>query len=295
MWLLYALLSVLAWSVAIVLDSIIVKNYEKNPFVLMWTQSCISVVCLLILSFFVPFQTTWLPWLVLTAIVAYAGDIVLFYTMDRVEASVLNLAWAFYAIALSIIGFLVFHEHWSVTQTIGSVCILSATFLFAYWHHHIRWSSLCLLFVIGMLYAPANVVQKASIASGELVYTIIFWQLLAREGVSFTFPWTIPSFRKGIKNFFAHVSCIHYWILAAVVIVSYFAGIYFLAEAYRDGPISLISITANVQPFTVLAMAWVAWRFFPRFASNEYFDNRSVLLKVITFIAVFAGLGLLAI
>ena len=53
MWFLFALLAVLCWSVPIVLDSVLVKNFTRHPFVLMWTQSCISLVVLSVAVFFV--------------------------------------------------------------------------------------------------------------------------------------------------------------------------------------------------------------------------------------------------
>src|SRR3989344_3578282 len=107
MWFLFALLAVLCWSVPIVLDSVLVKNFTRHPFVLMWTQSCISLVVLSVAVFFVPLQSSWIPWIVAGSVTAYVGDLVLFLALDRIEASVVNIAWAFLAVFLSIIGFVV--------------------------------------------------------------------------------------------------------------------------------------------------------------------------------------------
>ena len=295
MWLSFSIGSVIAWSIPIVLDSVLVKNFENDPFILMWTQSCISMVILIIASFFVPFKSAWIPWLVLTSIIAYVGDIVLFHALDRVEASVINIAWAFMAIVLSIVGFYFFGESWSISQTIGVVCILCGVCFLSYWHHHIGWTAIGLIVAIGLLYAPSNAMQKAALFHGEILYTTIFWQLASRECLSFLFPWCLPSFRRKIGPFLFKVSSLHYWGLSFMVIVTYFSGMYLLAEAYKVGPISLVAVVGNIQTFTVLFFAWIIWKLFPRFASKEFFDGQTVLVKLSTFLIVFTGLGLLAI
>ena len=277
MWLVFAVGSVIAWSFALVMDSILVKNYEKDPFVLMWVQSCVSIVFLSIAAFFVPFETAWLPWLILTSLIAYCGDIILFAAMDRMDASVINITWAFLAIFLSAVGFIFF----------GEVGFLS------YWHHHVTYFALFLLVAIAALFTPSNAVVKAALDSGEVLITVVFWQLCAREVFSFVFPWTMPSFRRRIKALPAKVDALFYWI-AFLVIVAYFLGMYLMAEAFKSGSISLVSVVGNIQPFVVLFMAWCVWKLFPRYAAKELLDGQSVFVKLTCFSIVFSGLALLA-
>ncbi len=78
MWFLYTTAGVFFWSIAIVLDSILVHNYSENPFVLMWTQSCVSMLLLPVMFFVIPFQTSYALIIGIAAVIAYAGDIVLF-------------------------------------------------------------------------------------------------------------------------------------------------------------------------------------------------------------------------
>ena len=294
MWFSFAIGSVVAWSIPLVLDSIIVKHYEKNPFVLMWVQSCFSMTFLSIAAFFVPLESVWVPWLILTSLVAYCGDVILFTAMDRMDISVLNIAWAFMAIFLSVVGFLFFGESWTIAQTVAVVCILGGVSFLSYWHHHVNTSAVVMLIALAALYAPSNAVQKAALFSGELIYTTVFWQLLARETCAFVFPWTMPSFRTKVKAVAARVDALFYF-LAFWVIITYFLGMYLLAEAYRFGPISLVSVVGNIQPFVVLFFAWLAWKLFPRYCPKELLDGQSVVVKLLCFTVVFIGLNLLAI
>jgi drug/metabolite transporter (DMT)-like permease len=206
-----------------------------------------------------------------------------------------NIAWAFLAIVLSIIGFYFFGESWSVSQMIGVVCILGGVCFLSYYHHHIGWASIGLLVGLGLLYAPSNAVQKAALFHGEVLYTTVFWQLASRECFSFLFPWCLPNFRRKIGPFLFRISSFRFWAISFIVIITYFLGMYLLAEAYKAGPISLVSVVGNIQPFTVLLFAWVLWKLFPKFASKEFFDSQAVAVKLLTFLIVFAGLGLLVI
>ncbi len=293
MWFVFALLAVVFWSIPVVLDSVLVRNFVKNPFVLMWSQSCVSLVLLSAAIFFVPLQSAWLPWIVAGSILAYAGDLVFFIALDRVDASVINIAWAFLAIFLSGIGFFLFGETWSHLQTFGVVLVLSGVVFLSLRHHQIGVSAVLFLVAIAALYTPTNAIQKAALDVGELTMTVVFWQLFARELLSFVFAWCIPSFRRDITVLASSVNLLHYVVFSAVAVTGFFLGMFFVAEAYRTGPLSLVSVIANVQPFTVLFLSWMLWRFFPRYVSKELLDSRSVLLKLGSFATVFVGLVLL--
>ena len=226
---------------------------------------------------------------------AYVGDLVLFLALDRIEASVINIAWAFLAVFLSIIGFLVFRESWSMTQLLGAVFILAGVVFLSCTHRHVTLSAIGFLVLLGALYTPTNAIQKAALSAGEFTYTLVFWQLLSREVLSFLFPWCLPSFRQGLRSLVSDVDLVHFGVISFLVICGFFSGMYFVAEAYRTGPLSLVSVVSNIQPFTVLFLSWILWLLVPRYSSRELLDGRSVFLKLGSFALVFVGLSLLAI
>lgn len=98
MWLFFAFLSTLMWALVNVLDSLIVRNYEKNPFVLMWCQSFFSIIFLAIFPLFVPVQfSSWTLSLLLFGAYAYEiGAISLVSIVANVQPfMVIGLAWFF--------------------------------------------------------------------------------------------------------------------------------------------------------------------------------------------------------
>lgn len=293
MWLLYALLMVGGWSLSVVFDSALVRHYEKNPFLLMWVQSCFSLLLLSVALFVVSLESSWIPLLLAGGLIAYCGDLVFFVAVDRMDASVFNIAWAFLAVILSAVGFAVFGESWSLLQTLGVVCILSGVVVLSYWHCHITLSALGLLVVLAVLYAPANVVMKAAADEGEGIITVLFWLLLARELSAFTFPWCLPSFRKRIAQVRRTTDGMFVG-MSGFVILAFFSGEYFAVKAYSVGSISLVSVVGNIQPFAVLFLAALLWRFVPQFASRELLDAQSVQVKLVSFCIVFVGMAILA-
>ena len=294
MWLLYALLMVLGWSLAIVFDSLLVRHYEKNPFILMWTQSCFSMLFLVYLSPLVVLEPAWMPLLAVGAVIAYFGDLVFFLAIDRMDASVFNIAWAILAVLLGIAGFFLFGESWTLTQALAALCILAGIIILSYWHRHITPAAFGLLVLLAFLYAPGNVVQKMALNGGVPLLTMMFWFLLFRECTSFTFHWCMPRFRRLMAHFIVKVDFTFVWITGFVV-ATYFLGVFFAAHAFAAGPISLIAVVGNVQPFLVLFLAWVLFRIAPLYASRELLDWQSVRVKLVSFCVVFVGMMLLAV
>lgn len=260
----------------------------------MWTQSCFSLLFLSIALPFVSLESSWIPLLIIGGLIAYCGDLVFFVAVDKMDASVFNIAWAFIAIILSIAGFVLFGESWTPLQTLGVVCVLLGVVMLSYWHHHITPASLGLLLALAILYSPINVVMKAATDDGEKILTVLFWVLIARELCAFTFPWCLPHFRKRIAESREVIDGMFVFI-SGFIVAAYFSGEFFAVKAYSVGSISLTSVVGNTQPFVVLFLAWILWRFVPRYASRELLDKQSVKIKLVSFCVVFVGMVLLAV
>jgi len=245
MWLPMILVSAFCWSWVNVLDSAIVRQHEKHPLVLLWFQSLFTVPTLFILLFFVDVHTTWWPLLVLGGLVTYLGDIFFFLILDRVDASISNAAWSILAIFLSIIGFIFFHESWSLQQFLGAVLILGAVFFLTFWHSHIlSFKTLLLLIAFSLFYLPTHVLRKAALLDSQQIGAVFFWLLIGRELLSFAGALIVPSLRKRTFQLFRRAPP-HFFIGSGLVIVAFFFGEYFGTLAYNYGPVSLVSIVAN--------------------------------------------------
>ena len=293
MWILLTLTAVLAWSIVNIFDSQLVAHFEKNIFVVSWTQSAFSVPTLIVLSFFISLRTPWALPLFAVGVVAYGADLLFWRLLKIADVSASNFVWAFLAIIMSIIGFTFFHEVWTLPQALGALCILSGVSLFSLWQRA-SLSGTALLLVIGfaVILTPFYVVQKWALTAGQPATATFFWPILGRETAAIFLSPMIPSIRRKIFERLP-LQPLAYFLLNWASIVLFLFGVYCSTRAYQIGSISLVSVLINIQPFVVIALAWVAMQIAPAFAPREILTARSVQAKIVSFLLVFAGLALL--
>ena len=153
--------------------------------------------------------------------------------------------------------------------------------------------SLFLLPLLASCYVPFYFFQDLALLHGEDLVSIVYWLLLARELSSFTIGLLVPSLRKKILASKARTR-LSFHVINGVVIALFFLATVLSALSFKLGPLSLVAVIGNVQPFFVLFFAWATWRLFPRFGAKEVLTMQSVSVKVISFFLVFSGLALIA-
>jgi len=294
MWLLYTLLSTSMWALVNVLDSLIVRNYEKNPFVLMWCQSLFSIVFLALLPLFMRVESSsWILSLMFFGATGFVGDLWFFRVLRHIDVSVSNVAWAILSIFLSIAGFLLFQESWTTSQSVGSVLVIGGVFFLSFFQHSSNVKrTLGFLVSLALLYLPYYIMKKIAIDADLGVVHVFYWMLLGRELCAFNVPWFFPSIRRA--GFSILRSGWSFSMFNGAVILCFLLAELFGAYAYEIGTISLVSIVANIQPFIVIALAWLFIRLLPARAPRELLIMQSVQVKLISFSVVFGGLALLA-
>ncbi len=294
MWLSLQLFAALCWALVAVFDSILVKHYEKRPYVLMWFQSCFSVPVLLAVLLFSGHSTPWMIPLVIAGMIAFLGDITFFAVLDRVDASVVQIAWAMFAVFLSAISIAFFGETWSSVQIVGVILLLSGIlFLSLHGKGLIGKGGFLLLFLLAILYVPFYAVQKAAMRDGTTVLLAFVVPLLSREILCFAVPLLVPHWRGAVTSVVRRVRWPFLMICGSVVTL-FFTATYLNTWVYNIGPLSIGSVVSNVQPFFVLFAAWMLWKIAPSFAPRELFTRQAVSVKIISFLIVFSGLALLA-
>ncbi len=293
MWFFFVLLSVSGWAVLNVLDSVLVHGYEKKPMALMWSQSLISLPLLLLVPLFFDVGSSWIPVLLAFGMLGYGADLWFFRSLESVDVSVINIAWATLSIFLSFVGFYFFDESWSFLQTAGALLVIGGVAFFSVYHQHIRFShTFGLLGILACAYLPYYVVKKVALDAGESALPVFFWMLLGRESLSFGLPWFFPDARRrAVAAMRGHRS---FTLINIVVIAAFFLAELAGTWAYATGPLSLVVIVNNVQPFLVMGLAWFCVRIAPSRAPKELLTRQSVRIKTVSFLIVFAGLALLA-
>ncbi len=293
MWFPLTLLSAFLWAVINVVNSTLVAKFHKSPSFLLWVQTCFSMVFLMLIALNYSVSTDWMPLLVAAAFFAYLGDLLFLWILDRLDISVVNAAWAMNSMFLSVIGFTFFSETWTTMQFFGALLVCSGVLFVSFFHTHVSLKrTLLMLLALGLCYLPVAVVRKAAMLSGETILPVIFWLILGRDLVGFVVPFMLPRQRR---NVFDHLpQCTSSFVLlSGLVVACFYATELVLTFSYRLGPVSLISIVGNIQPFFVLLLAAATAQFFPAYAPKELWSIQSTSIKILSFSVVFIGLALL--
>ena len=293
MWLLFILLSTFAWALVNVFNSVLVHNHTKSPVIITWIQSCFTVPLFLLISWRLDITSSWIPTLIFFGVTAYAADLWFFHVLHHVDVSIMNAAWSILSLLLSIAGFLFFNESWSIYQSIGSILIISGVLLLSLYHQHVNIKkTLWLLVALALLYLPYYIAKNAAISAGESASAVFFWMLIGREILSISVPLASRS------TFHSAMVIIRsgwpFSIVCFSTVILYFLAEYLGALAYVSGPLSLVSVVSNIQPFIVMGAAWVYIFFWPAKGPKELITRQSISIKLISFCIFFIGLALIS-
>ncbi|HLD71305.1 MAG TPA: EamA family transporter [Candidatus Peribacteraceae bacterium] len=294
MWIFLQVLSVAFWAIINVLDSLLVKHYEKHPVVLLWHQSAFSILVLIAGWIFLEIEIQWMWFFLAAGFLGYIGDLVFFRALDRIDVSITNIAWALLSVFLAITGILFLQETWSVWESFGSFMVFCGILFLSLWQRNIgNVRSLFLLPLLASLYVPFYFLQDLALSHGHDLLSIVFWLLVGREMSSFLIGLLVPQLRRKIFQSKARVR-LSFHVINAGVIALFFLTTVLTALSFKLGPLSLVGVIGNVQPFFVLFFAWLTFTLFPRFAAREVLTLQSISVKVISFFLVFSGLALIA-
>jgi drug/metabolite transporter (DMT)-like permease len=295
MWFLYALLAAAFLAADNVTESIIVRHYEKNPLIITFCYGIVGIMFFLFVPKFVDVQTPWMWYLLLFGMTAYLGDLFFTYVVDRLDISVVNAAWPILAIILSGIGIIFFGEVWNIPQSIGAVLTVGAVFFLSFWHIHISlMRTVLLLLILGALFVPQAVSIDSALLRGEEIFPVYYWSFVGSLSLNVLTPWLFASSRKKLLKETRRV-LLAVFPRCAIVALLFMAGMFFICLAYAHGPLSLVAIISNTQPFFVIFYAWMLSSLFPLHAPRELLTAQSVQVKLVSFAIVFVGLGLLAV
>lgn len=259
----------------------------------MWSQALVSIPFLLVLAFVQPLENTWIPILLFSGILGYVGDLWFFHVLEHVDVSVSNIAWFIVSLLLAFSGLLFFGESWGFSQFIGALLVIVGALTLSFYHQKINLRhTLKLILILALLYFPYYLLKKIAIEHDQTPFSVFFWMIAGREMIAFSVPWFFPEVRKAA--FLTMADSRHFMWMNAAVISAFFFAEYTGALAYASGPLSLVTIAGNVQPFFVLGLAGLVLRFAPSKAAKELFTRQSIQLKLSCFILVFLGLALLA-
>lgn len=292
MWLPFTLLSASLWATMNVLDSVVIHRYERNPVVVMWHISLWRIACLACAPFLVEIETEYAFVLVIAGLMIYAAAYLYMWILRHLDTSVTQTGWTVESIILSVSGFLFLGESWNMSETLGTILILSAVFLISYWHKHVSWKkTVSILILLGITGAPSELIFKLVMDSGTSLVSALFWYILGYTVISFVFPLLQKRNRITLTKAFSHTYGFHVYMFLMTLIL--FGGFAALGMAYRLGPLSLVAIVGNLQIFLVMLFAYLLNVLPTTHVPKELLTKQSVSIKLLSFTIAFVGLSLM--
>ena len=293
MWLLFTVLSAGIWAIGNIFDSIIVHHYEPRALVQTFYRGLLRLPILVLMPFVISIETEWMWLLLASGLFYYLLILSYLYALKHIDASITQSSWALQAILLSIVGFLWFNETWSLMQTVGASLVLLSVFLLCYWHKHISTlRTVWLLLLPGFVGIPGEVILKTAADAHVSPWVSAYWSFLSVAVLAVVTPCLIPSMRKNVVHSPAARQP-SFYAATFLVVLTGFMGFVAIIHAYSTGPLSLISIAGNVQPFLVILFAWLLLQTKTARVPKELLTKQSVQLKLACFSFVFVGLALL--
>jgi drug/metabolite transporter (DMT)-like permease len=233
--------------------------------------------------------------LFLVGVFSYGSVLAYYYALDRIDVSVVNAAWSLQSVYVAVLAFLILGEQWTELQAGGVGLILLGVFALFFWHKHVSiLHTFLLLSLVAIPYIPSFFVQKAAMSTGATLASTIFFSRIGRDAFAVLLPFAHPRLRRSLAPLFARASASFLLLNASSAVLSLIA-IAFSVTAFTAGPLSLVSIIGNAQPFFTILIASLLLAFSPTYAPRELLTAQSVSVKLTSFGIVFLGLALLAV
>jgi len=218
MWFPLTILSAFAWGSINVANSTLVAKFQKSPSLLLWSQTFVSMLFLGVIAFFYDIRTPWAYAIFPMASLAYFGDLLFFWILDKLDVSVVNAAWAILAVYMSIVGFVFFGETWTLQQLAGAALVLVGVFTLSFFSRQISFTrTILLLSLLALTYVPAYGMRKAALDAGVPVVPVLFWTLLGRDFIAFVAPFLIPSQRRNLLKTLPTCGPMFFFLTGAVI------------------------------------------------------------------------------
>lgn len=294
MWFFLTILSAFLWAMINVVNSGIIRKYSKEPSVVLWVQVCFSMIFLVGIWILFRPEPRMLWLLVPVGMMTYFADLFFFWVCSRMDVSLTNAAWCMQSVVLGIIGITVFGERWTIVAYLGAILVLAAVLLLSLRvRTHAGGTIVTYLIPLALLYVPYAFARKAALETGVPLLSTFFWMILSRDGLAFIFPWLVPSERRKLASALPTFP-LAFFVTSPLPVTLFFAVEYVSLLALRTGSLSVFSIVSNIQPFFVLALAWLLHRIDHHLAPHEIVTPASLRIKALSFFIAFLGLALLA-
>ncbi len=295
-WIFFALGARFLWSWTNIGDRFLLTKKIKNPLVYL-------VVGFLVDIFIIPlwlfFGLQWYGWnnlflIIFQAILFFSGTFLYILSIQREEASRVNLLWNIMPLHGLWLSWLILGEKLSNNQLLALLILLIASILaglHAVGKEKFKFSvSFWLMLASTFLYVSADVITRYltqnNISALHLAgYQLFILPILA--GLFFFFK----NFRQ---QFYLEKNNYTWKILLILVVMALFSrvGVLFNMKALSYGHIALVNVLEGAQAIMVFLIALLFTYFAPKIIKEEI-DRKNLILKLVALVLMVVGIAVL--
>ena len=295
-WFFIALLAPALWSASNHCDKYLISRYFNG----VGTGALVlfsSLVGLLVLPVILLFQPTVIEVsfsnalaMIVSGIIAIIGIVLYLYAMKKDEASIVTPLFQTIPVFAFILGYFVLGETLTVTQMVGSLCIimggvalsldLSAATV------RLKTSVLFLMLGASLLLATSGLVFKV-VAVDTNFWTSTFWGYIGDVSIGIFFLACVPIYRREFFYVLRHHTHRFIGLNICNELITIVAGLC-MRFASLLAPLALVWTINGFQPFFVFLYGVILTKFFPRI-SVENINRKYVIQKIIAIVVLFIG------
>ncbi len=297
-WLILSILAALIWAIVNILDKLLMTQHLKSHWTRMTIDSVVGLTTCLPLVTFVEFQKLWVIGVAMLEGVLIWGFNYCYYRAIAISDVAATAAYLQIVPVLSSIwGLLIFKEFFSISVYIGILLVLIGISLVSF--HKEKNSlvfdfSVFLSFILpgAFLLSWKYVIQKNLLVTAS-VWDVFFWARIGCFLMSIFMITTSSSIAKDLQK---SVASIPNKALLGVGLIEWlnFSGIIALIYAYSDGPITLVTTVAAIQPLFVFVIVIVFGVQGTNFLSHEsQQSSKFLLIRIAGILAQISGIFLI--
>jgi drug/metabolite transporter (DMT)-like permease len=285
-WIAFTLLAVFLWSVNSILAKYVLKNYIKQPMMMLSLFPFFNLFFAFLVWVFQPVVIPSTEILFLSLFSGFLYFLAMFFFMKSLsveEVSRVRALFSSHSILVLLLSSFFISEIFTPEKYLGIFLIVfGSIFISIKKGTKIELSKALGFMLLAIIFEAFHLVSQKVVLNNLNYWSTFFW---VRIGTLFSIPILFTQFNSFIKIVKKTPLTAIYLSLREILSGS---GVYLSVIAYSLGPVSLVSALIQVEPLVVLFMVTIISIFKPKILKEEL-KGSILLLKIISIAMIVSG------
>ena len=289
LWIIFALLTPLFWSINSIFYKILLNKVARNPFsfFVLLTVVHLPIILILALLFNPVFDITFVILSIISSTIGNCGLLAYIFALQKEDASKVVPLSNLNVVFTTVLAFFLLNEIFSLSKYFGIALLLSGAFILSYKKAKGKFHfTPALLFIL----ANASFISIATIIDKFILENIDFWSRYVWGTFGGIIISSLIFLKKDVREDFFELIKFkkRNFVLTEVNNLFGMSGIIFWFVALSLGPATLVSAMGATGPLITLIMTTLLTLFVPHIL-KEQIDKTNMAIKIIGIFLVILG------